>query len=169
MPRQRFSGRTLARSQALQLMFQAEACGRDVAAVLGDDYLLSDGPLDEHARTLALGAGAMRDRLDAVIAASSRNWSVSRMPAADRCLLRIAVYEMLAVDSVPVRVTIDEAVELAKSYGTDDSPAFVNGVLGDVAARLERGEDLLAEAARATRERDEARGDGEDEEDGTDG
>ena len=53
MPRQRFSGRTLARSQALQLMFQAEACGRDVAAVLGDDYLLSDGPLDEHARTLA--------------------------------------------------------------------------------------------------------------------
>ena len=93
----RFGGRTLARAQALELVFQAEAGGRSVAAVLDDDYLINDGPLDDYARRLALGTYEMQRDLDRVIGLVSRNWSVSRMPSVDRCLLRVALYEMLEV------------------------------------------------------------------------
>lgn len=143
MSHSRFAGRTLARSQALQLLFQAEEAGRSVAVVLDDDYLLSDGPLDPYGQELALGTGAMVPELDAIIGSASQNWSVSRMPAVDRCLLRVSVYEMLESDDVAPAVTIDESVELAKAFGTDESPRFVNGVLGNIAQRIEAGEDLL--------------------------
>ena len=143
-----FGGRTLARSQALQLMFQAEANARAVLDVLDGEYALSQGPLDDYARRLALGADERRPELDAVIAARSRGWSVARMNAVDRNLLRLALYEMLYVDEVDVAVTIDECVELAKAYGTDESSRFVNGILGRVADDLEAGVDVVA----ATRE-----------------
>ena len=143
-----FGGRTLARSQALQLMFQAEANARAVLDVLDGEYALSQGPLDDYARRLALGADERRPELDAVIAVRSRGWSVARMNAVDRNLLRLALYEMLYVDEVDVAVTIDECVELAKAYGTDESSRFVNGILGRVADDLEAGVDVVA----ATRE-----------------
>lgn len=143
-----FGGRTLARSQALQLMFQAEANARAVLDVLDGEYALSQGPLDDYARRLALGADERRPELDAVIAARSKGWSVARMNAVDRNLLRLALYEMLYVDEVDVAVTIDECVELAKAYGTDESSRFVNGILGRVADDLEAGVDVVA----ATRE-----------------
>lgn len=142
----RFGGRTLARSQALQLLFQAEANGRLVADVLAGDYALDQGPLDPYARELALGCDAMRHELDAVIGGTSANWSVSRMPAVDRNLLRLALYEMLEVEAVDTAVAIDECVELAKAYGTDESSRFVNGLLGKVARRAEAGEDVVAQA-----------------------
>ena len=141
-------GRTLARSQALQLLFQAEANARTVLDVLDGEYALSQGPLDDYARRLALGADERRPELDAVIAVRSRGWSVARMNAVDRNLLRLALYEMLYVDEVDVAVTIDECVELAKAYGTDESSRFVNGILGRVADDLEAGVDVVA----ATRE-----------------
>ncbi len=140
----RFGGRTLARSQALQLLFQAEACGRTVNDVLEDSYALDEGPLDDYATEIALGADAMLHELDAVIAVTSENWSVSRMPAVDRNLLRLALFEMLEQDEVDTAVAIDECVELAKAYGTDESSRFVNGVLGKVARRMEAGEDVVA-------------------------
>lgn len=140
----RFGGRTLARSQALQLLFQAEACGRTVNDVLEGSYAIDEGPLDDYATEVALGADAMLHELDAVIAVTSDNWSVSRMPAVDRNLLRMALYEMLEVDEVDTAVAIDECVELAKAYGTDESSRFVNGVLGKVARRMEAGEDVVA-------------------------
>ena len=143
-----FGGRTLARSQALQLMFQAEANARAVLDVLDGEYALSQGPLDDYARRLALGADERHPELDAVIAARSKGWSVARMNAVDRNLLRLALYEMLYVDEVDVAVTIDECVELAKAYGTDESSRFVNGILGRVADDLEAGVDVVA----ATRE-----------------
>ena len=143
-----FGGRTLARSQALQLLFQAEANARAVLDVLDGEYALSQGPLDDYARRLALGADERRPELDAVIAARSRGWSVARMNAVDRNLLRLALYEMLYVDEVDVAVTIDECVELAKAYGTDESSRFVNGILGRVADDLEADVDVVA----ATRE-----------------
>ena len=146
-----FGGRTLARSQALQLLFQAEANSRAVLDVLDGEYALSQGPLDDYARRLALGADERRPDLDAVIAARSTGWSVSRMNAVDRNLLRLALYEMLSVDEVDVSVTIDECVELAKAYGTDESSRFVNGILGRVADDLEAGVDVVA----AARKRDD--------------
>lgn len=145
MPRHpRFGGRTLARSQAMQILFQAEATGRLVSDVLAGDYALSDGPLDPYASELALGADSMLDDLDAVMDMASANWGVSRMPSVDRNLLRIAIYEMLEVKEVDIPVSIDECVELAKAYGTDESSRFVNGLLGRVAALIEQGEDVVA-------------------------
>lgn len=141
-----FTGRTLARSQALQLLFQADATGRPMADVLAGDYILSQGPLDPFAAELATGAGEMVPTLDRIIASVSENWSVSRMPSVDRNLLRLAVYEMLEVDDVAVPVTISESVELAKAFGTDESSKFVNGVLGHIAAQIEAGEDVVAQA-----------------------
>lgn len=148
----RFGGRTLARAQALELVFQAEAGGRSVAAVLDDDYLLNEGPLDDYARELALGTYEMRRDLDRVIGAASHNWSVSRMPSVDRCLLRLALYEMLEVPEVDKAVTIDECVVLAKAYGTDETSKFVNGVLGAIATKLDEGVDVVAEARANTKE-----------------
>lgn len=146
MSEKEFYGRTLARSQALQLLFQAEATGRSVEDVLAGSYALSQGPLDEYARELAVGADSQRRLLDDIIASASQNWALGRMPAVDRNLLRVALYEMLYEEDVAAAVTIDEAVELAKAYGTDESGKFVNGLLGRVAADVEGGKDVLAEA-----------------------
>ena len=157
-----FGGRTLARSQALQLLFQAEANSRAVIDVLDGEYALSQGPLEDYARRLALGADERRPDLDAVIAARSTGWSLSRMNAVDRNLLRLALYEMLYVDEVDVSVTIDECVELAKAYGTDESSRFVNGILGRVTDDLEAGVDVVAAAReRAAEKAAEADADGE--------
>lgn len=146
MSNKRFGGRTLARSQALQILFQAEASGRTVTEVLSGEYALSDGPLDPYGEKLARGAGEKIRLLDAIIARASMNWSVARMPAVDRNLLRLTIYEILECDDVDTAVSIDESVELAKAFGTDESPRFVNGVLGRIAAQLSQGEDLVAEA-----------------------
>ena len=150
-----FGGRTLARSQAFQLLFQAEANHLTVEEVLGKDYVIEKGPLDEFARQLALGADAARHDLDAVIASRSVTWTLRRMPSMDRNLLRLAIYEMLFVDEVEIPVTINESVELAKAYGTDDSSRFVNGILGRVADDVEAGVDVIARAHEVLAERGE--------------
>ena len=128
-----------------------------VVDVLAGEYALSDGPLDSYAEQLAVGADSMLHELDAVLEMTSSNWSVRRMPAVDRNLLRLAVYEMLEVEDVDTAVAIDECVELAKAYGTDESAAFVNGVLGRVARRIEAGEDVVAEAVAAAQEAEETK------------
>ena len=151
-----FGGRTLARSQALQLLFQAEANSRSVIEVLDGDYALSEGPLDDYARRLALGADERRPDLDAVISARSTGWSLSRLNTVDRNILRLALYEMLSVEEVDIAVSIDECVELAKAYGTDESSRFVNGILGRVADDLEAGVDVVAAARAAARPAEEA-------------
>ena len=162
-----FGGRTGARSQALQLLFQAEANGLTVEEVLSGDYTLAvekghlkepeieNLPLDDYARRLALGADACRHDLDAIIASRSVTWTLRRMPAVDRNLLRLALYEMLYVDEVEIPVTINECVELAKAYGTDESSRFVNGLLGRVADDVEAGRDVVAMAHETLAERGE--------------
>lgn len=159
----RFGGRTLARSQALQLLFQAEATGRLVSDILADEYALDEGPLDPYASELALGCDAMLHELDAVIGVTSANWSVSRMPAVDRNLVRLALYEMLEVEEVDTAVAIDECVELAKAYGTDESSRFVNGLLGKVARRMAAGEDVVASALEQLAESEAAQEDAPEE------
>jgi N utilization substance protein B len=108
------------------------------------DERLSD--LKNYTRELALGTDEMVHELDAIIERASENWSVSRMPSVDRNLLRIALFEILCVDDVDTAVAIDECVELAKAYGTDDSWRFVNGILGKIVRRIDAGEDVLAQA-----------------------
>lgn len=142
----RFGGRTLARAQALQLLFQADVNNRTVEEVLSGDYAISDGPLDPYGQELALGVDSRRYAIDAVIRASSASWSLSRMPIVDRNILRLALYEMIEEDDITVAVAIDEAVELAKAFGTDESPRFINGVLGSIAADVNAGVDVYEKA-----------------------
>lgn len=144
MSSQMFVGRTLARSQALQLLFQAESTDQTVRDVLAGAYALSQWPLDEYGEQLALGADTYRNQIDDAISRSSTNWPIDRMPAVDRNLLRLAIYEMVMEDEVAIAVSIDESVELAKAYGTDESSRFVNGLLGRIASDLEAGEDILS-------------------------
>lgn len=129
-------GRTLARSQALQILFQAEALDVPIDDVIEGDYLISKGPLDPYAVELARGAYEHIDEIDSALSAVSRNWTLDRMPASDRNLLRIAVYELRCAgdeDPLDTAIVINEAVEIAKAYGTDESASFVNGVLGRIA------------------------------------
>ena len=142
----RFGGRTLARAQALQLLFQADINNRTVEEVLSGDYAISDGPLDPYGQELALGVDSRRYAIDAVIRASSASWGLSRMPVVDRNILRLALYEMIEEDDITVAVAIDEAVELAKAFGTDESPRFINGVLGSIAADVNAGVDVYEKA-----------------------
>ena len=155
MANKRFGGRTLARSQALQVLFQAEATGKTVDEVLSGEYAITDGPLDPFGEADARGAGEMLPVLDVIISQASTHWTVPRMPAVDRNILRLATYEMLEVDEVAVPITIDEFVELSKAYGTDESSRFVNGVLGRIADRIEAGEDVVGDATRERERLDE--------------
>jgi len=90
---------------------------------------------------LVRGSCEHRQEIDSVMAEVAHDWSVSRMSPTDRNIIRIAVYEMLHLDEVPIASSIDEAVEIAKIYGSADSPRFVNGILGSLAERLRGGSD----------------------------
>ena len=91
---------------------------------------------DDLAITLVEGVAAHQQRLDAVIAAHAKGWTIARMPTIDRTVLRIAAFELAERADVPVAVVIDEAVDLAKRFSTDDSGRFVNGVLSAIAPEL---------------------------------
>ncbi len=136
--------RSLARRSALQVLYTSEITDRSAVDIANDkERLAEDGPLSSYALLLIEGVESHRDALDENLIATSENWSLTRMPIVDRSILRLATYEMIYVDDVPVSVAINEAVELAKGFGgEDDSPRFVNGVLGRIAKRLEDNPEL---------------------------
>lgn len=126
--------RTRARRQALQILYQREITEQTVAQIIeARSYSEEDGEPSGYCRELALGTEINAAVIDAEIEATSQHWSLMRMPYVDRNILRLAVYEILFEPDVPDSVAINEAVEMAKAYGTDDSPKFVNGVLGRIA------------------------------------
>lgn len=126
--------RTRARRQALQILYQREITEQTVAQILeARSYSQEDGEPSDYCREIALGTEANGAVIDAEIEATSQHWTLMRMPYVDRNILRLAVYEILFEPDVPDSVAINEAVEMAKAYGTDDSPKFVNGVLGRIA------------------------------------
>jgi N utilization substance protein B len=88
------------------------------------------------AEELAAGAMANRDEIDILIAGTSKNWAISRMAKVDLNILRLAVFELVFRSDIPLNVTINEAIEVAKKFGTEDSPAFINGILDEVAANI---------------------------------
>lgn len=129
-----------ARRQALQLLYQREVTGESVGRILESrSYSTEDGEPDEYSRTLASGVEESITELDDVIGATSEHWSVARMPLVDRNILRIATFELMRTDDIPSSVAINEAVELAKVYGGEDSSKFVNGVLGRIAEQHHDG------------------------------
>jgi transcription antitermination protein NusB len=132
--------RTKARKRALDILFESEAKGVDPLEVLSQRRDTDDAPpVSDYAAQLVEGVTEHLERIDQLLAEHAEGWTVARMPAVDRALLRIGLYELLWMDEIDDPVAITEAVELAKSLSTDDSPKFVNGVLGrisDIAEHL---------------------------------
>lgn len=124
--------RTKARKRALDVLFEAEQRRLDPLTVLADRIAQpgTEAALPQYSVELVEGVQAQRARIDEVIATHSHGWTIERMPAVDRELLRIGAWEILFNDDVPDAVAVDEAVELARSLSTDESPGFVNGLLG---------------------------------------
>ena len=124
------SRRSRAREIALQALFQEDLNPQNSLENLGAFLAarLQDEPSREFAKLLVMGVRRNQEELDALLAEKAANWSISRMAATDRNLLRLGAYEIRYGDA-PDRVAVDEAIELAKRYGTANSPQFVNGIL----------------------------------------
>jgi transcription antitermination protein NusB len=137
----RHTGRELALKALYQIDIRGEVSNTDLALFF--ESFAREGT-DAFALRLVDGAWRERELIDAIVADVLEHWSLTRLSRIDHSILRLAVYELLRMQDIPARVTIDEAIELAKTYGDQDSSRFVNGVLDQVAARLklkEKGED----------------------------
>jgi transcription antitermination protein NusB len=121
--------RTKARKRALDVLFEADQRGADVLATLADRVAVGEPPVPDYAIALVEGVVAQRERIDELLTTYSQGWSLDRMPAVDRAVLRLGTFELIWRDDVPDAVVISEAVGLARQLSTDESPAFVNGLL----------------------------------------
>jgi transcription antitermination protein NusB len=121
--------RTKARKRALDILFEAEIKGESPLDVLAERSAAASPPVSGYAGELVAGVQAHRPRIDELLAGHSEGWTLDRMPAVDRNILRIGVFELFWVPAVPDGVAISEAVLLARELSTDGSPAFVNGLL----------------------------------------
>ncbi|MFB7994794.1 transcription antitermination factor NusB [Streptomyces sp. NPDC056002] len=142
------AARNTARKRAFQILFEADQRGVDVQTVLADWIRLSRSdtrqpPVSEYTMELVEGYARQTARIDELISQYAVGWTLDRMPVVDRNILRLGAYELVWVDDTPDAVVLDEAVQLAKEFSTDDSPAFVNGLLGrfkDLKPTLRRDE-----------------------------
>ncbi len=137
--------RTKARSLALQALYEIDVAGHPPGIVL--EERIQDGELDaelsEFARQIVTGVAPLFDTLDAFIAEHAPEWPLDQVAVIDRNILRIALWEFAVYGKTPIKVAINEAVELAKTFGSDSAPRFVNGVLGSLAARQNEIRDAL--------------------------
>lgn len=136
-PARPIKGRHQARKRAVDLLFEAEARDLTPAEAADARAALADAmpdvaPLHPYTETAARGVSDHLAHIDDVITSHLQGWTLERLPAVDRAILRVAVWELLHADDVPEPVAVDEAVQLAKELSTDESPGFVNGVLGQV-------------------------------------
>ncbi len=128
--------RRKARKRALDVLYEADLRSEQIPKVLAETVARMEGPRPgylDYAIELVEGVSAHLDRIDELIASYAEGWTLQRMPVVDRNLARIAVFELLYQDDIDDLVAISEAVELAKQLSTDDSPRFLNGVLGRIA------------------------------------
>jgi elongation factor P len=133
------SARTKARKRALDVLFAADVRGDSAVQALDTAIEEGDGPTNEYTSTLVRGVVAEQARIDGLLSEHAQGWTLERMPAVDRNVLRLGVYELLFVDDVPPAVAVSEAVALVRDLSTDESPAFVNGVLGAVLRQAAAG------------------------------
>ncbi|MEV5609745.1 transcription antitermination factor NusB [Streptomyces sp. NPDC052225] len=142
------AARNTARKRAFQILFEADQRGESVDVVLADwiRHSRSDTrqpPVSEYTMELVEGYAGKARRIDDLISQYAVGWTLDRMPVVDRNIVRIGAYELIWVDGTPDAVVIDEAVSLAKEFSTDDSPAFINGLLArfkDLKPSLRRDE-----------------------------
>lgn len=124
------SARSKARKRALDLIYASEMRHRSALEALEEQA--ESGPVNDYTVELVRGVTEHRARLDEVISSYALGWTLDRMPAVDRNVLRLGTFEVLYVDDVPDAVAVSEAVNLVRELSTDESPAFVNGVLGNI-------------------------------------
>ncbi|MDA3650164.1 transcription antitermination factor NusB [Saccharopolyspora indica] len=126
--------RSKARKRAVDFLYEADQRGVDAVTLLSDRVGSPEvPPVNDYTVTLVEGVTENRARIDELLTQHAEGWSLDRMPAVDRSVLRLGLYELLWSEDVPPAVAIDEAVELVKALSTDDSPRFVNGILGRIA------------------------------------
>ncbi len=130
-------GRHQARKRAVDLLFEAEARGLTPVEIVEVRTALTEAKqdvaaLNPYTETVARGVGERTAHIDDLISSHLQGWTLDRLPAVDRAILRVAVWELLYAEDVPEPVAVDEAVQLAKELSTDESPSFINGVLGQV-------------------------------------
>jgi transcription antitermination protein NusB len=126
------AARSKARKRAVDLLYEADLRGADPVSTLAERIALADPPISDYTIELVEGVTAHRQAIDQLLTNYAEGWTLDRMPGVDRAVLRVGLYELLWSADVPDAVAIDEAVELAKSLSTDESPRFVNGLLGRV-------------------------------------
>lgn len=124
--------RTKARKRALDVLYAADLRGETGVEALARVSAEGEAPTNPYTATLVEGVTERRSRIDEVLTEFSTGWSLTRMPAVDRNVLRIGVWEMLWAEDVPDTVAVTEAMALVRELSTDESPAFVNGVLGAI-------------------------------------
>lgn len=134
------SSRRRGRELALQILYQLDMVRADVneaiRAFWGLQESIPSEDTKEFCEDLARGASEHSEEIDRLIEDAASNWRISRMAVVDRNILRLAVYELLYREDIPSIVTINEAIELGKMFGTEDSGAFINGVLDKIAERI---------------------------------
>lgn len=127
---QHIGSRSKARKRAVDVLFEADQRGVAALDVLAARQAAADPALNPYVVTLVEGVVQRRERLDELLSTYAQGWTLERMPAVDRVLLRLGAWEVLYRDEVPDAVAVDEAIILARSLSTDDSPTFVAGLLG---------------------------------------
>ncbi|MGB2692393.1 MAG: transcription antitermination factor NusB [Thermodesulfobacteriota bacterium] len=142
--------RRQARELALQFLYQFDSLkesssgSEDVGELLSLFWDENDIPCDadtkEFSSTLVMGSCSNLPRIDEILTSYSDHWRLKRMPTIDRNILRIAIYELLYLSNIPSPVTINEAVELGKRFGTEESGAFINGILDKIKEAKEKGD-----------------------------
>lgn len=127
--------RTRGRELAFQILFQCDQTGDKVNAVIArfQDLKHANAEVSAFAEALAVGAYKDQAAADELLGTAAKNWKLSRLLSVDRAILRLAAYELALTQETPTEVVLDEAIELAKRYGSDESAAFVNGVLDHLA------------------------------------
>ena len=127
------AARSKARKRAVDILYAADLRGRSRLDQLAEEVSSGQPPVNDYTVRLVEGVDAHAAEIDRLVDTHATGWSLERLPDVDRAILRMAVFELLWEDDVPDAVVIDEAVTLARALSTDDSPAFVNGVLGAIA------------------------------------
>ena len=132
------SARSKARKQALDLLYETDIRGTNLLETLVARDIPDNGPdarpIREYTRELVIGVSDNRRKIDELITTYAQGWDVDRLPAVDRNILRLGIYEILWSTSVPTSVAIDEALDLAKELSSDDSSKYIHGVLGRIAS-----------------------------------
>jgi N utilization substance protein B len=126
------SARSKARKRALDVLYASDLRGESASEALDRAVAEGSGPTNDYTSALVRGVVEHQPRIDEVLATYSEGWALDRMPAVDRNVLRLGIFELLYVEDVPDAVAVSEAMALVRDLSTDESPQFVNGVLGSV-------------------------------------